>query len=179
MRTNKRPSAIMQRSCSDSLPTASHLDMVFGSDRSFFGHEPLRSTEIHSVSMSFLLSPESPHGVVSRRYAAEARSPATKLDLIGRTFVEPAGAWWIGASPLLLSGGQGRCGPRGRPRSQRSKIRVQRWQTRRSRSHSVCEPRTGRRMKRPCRPHAAWRTRGAVLCRGPWQCQRRLRPLQA
>jgi hypothetical protein len=73
---------------SASACAVSQLVAVGPRERSFFGHEPLRSTEIHSVGMSFLLSPESPHGVVSRRYAAEARSPATKLDLIGRTFVE-------------------------------------------------------------------------------------------
>jgi len=32
MRTNRRPIAIMRRSCSDSLLTASHSDGVFGSD---------------------------------------------------------------------------------------------------------------------------------------------------
>src|ERR1700730_8171383 len=33
MRTNNSPIAIMRRSCSDSSPTASQLDWVFGSDR--------------------------------------------------------------------------------------------------------------------------------------------------
>src|SRR5262245_41541186 len=33
MRTNRRPIAIMRRSCSDSPVTASQLDAVFGSDR--------------------------------------------------------------------------------------------------------------------------------------------------
>src|SRR6516162_11187282 len=33
MRTNRRPIAIMRRSCSDSLLTASQSDGVFGSDR--------------------------------------------------------------------------------------------------------------------------------------------------
>src|SRR5260370_39578206 len=33
MRTNNSPIAIMRRSCSDSPPTASQLDRVFGSDR--------------------------------------------------------------------------------------------------------------------------------------------------
>src|SRR5881392_2854182 len=33
MRTNRRPLAIMRRSCSDSLLTASQSDGVFGSDR--------------------------------------------------------------------------------------------------------------------------------------------------
>src|SRR5260370_6056922 len=37
MRTNRIPIAIMQRSCSDSLLTASQSDGVFGSDRVKYG----------------------------------------------------------------------------------------------------------------------------------------------
>jgi hypothetical protein len=36
MRMNRRPIASMRRSCSDSPPTASQLDGVFGSDRGQF-----------------------------------------------------------------------------------------------------------------------------------------------
>src|SRR5437016_2170394 len=53
---------------SASACAVSQLVAVGPRERSFFGHEPLPPTEIHSVSMSFLLSPESPYGVVSRRY---------------------------------------------------------------------------------------------------------------
>jgi hypothetical protein len=35
IRTNRRPIAIMRRSCSDSPSTASQLDRVFGSDREY------------------------------------------------------------------------------------------------------------------------------------------------
>src|SRR5258708_5855279 len=38
MRTNSSPIAIMRRSCSDSPPTVSQLDRVFGSDRQLLVH---------------------------------------------------------------------------------------------------------------------------------------------
>jgi hypothetical protein len=38
MRTNSSPISIMRRSCSDSPPTASQMDRVFGSDSVFEPH---------------------------------------------------------------------------------------------------------------------------------------------
>jgi hypothetical protein len=40
MRTNRRPIAIMRRSCSDSPLTASDMDGVFGSDKGYERHSP-------------------------------------------------------------------------------------------------------------------------------------------
>src|SRR2546425_8459778 len=71
MRTKRKAIAIIQRSCSDSLVTASQMDRVFGSDRWRAAAQRItRPKGAHDDEMVALLSGVRPLGWPARRWAA-------------------------------------------------------------------------------------------------------------